>query len=357
MACAVLSSLWGALLLSSGCPADQLVGPWMVFGLIPSLFWSRWNHLQRENSGLERRLQDLKEELGQLHKERQQQKQTFQGQEEAIQKILGLYDLSKRFLATLDLEEGLRVLGEFLGTWIPQMSEQERAEYLQHLRLRLGQPEGSMRHLVEAPSAVEANPLLRERWSIVRGQLTLGLQRISLYTQVQESALHDGLTGLLGRRHFRQRFEEEVERTGRRSTHMAFLMVDIDDFKKVNDTYGHLVGDIVLREVAEMIQHSVREMDMVGRYGGEEFSVVLPEATRELGVQIADRIRQAIERTAIQAYDEKIAVTVSIGVAFMPEDASTAEKLIELADQAMYEAKRTGRNRVVSSDRIKGISK
>ncbi len=337
--------------------AQPLAGFWIAFGLLLILFWNRWNQVQKEHAGLEQRLRRLKESVVQLQAEWQQRKQTLQEREEAIQKILGLYDLSKRFLATLDMEEGLRVLGEFLGTWIPQMNDQERAEYLERLRLQMGQREGAMHNLVEAPAAVEEHPNLRERWGIVRGQLTLGLQRISLYTQVQESALHDGLTGLLGRRHFRQRFEEEVERAIRRGTQLAFLMVDIDDFKRVNDTYGHLVGDVVLREVAAIIQHSVREMDLVGRYGGEEFSVVLPEAALELGVQIAERIRQVIERTAIQAYDERVTVTVSVGAAFLPEDAASADKLIERADQAMYEAKRAGRNRVISANQFKEETK
>ena len=332
---------------------QPLAGYSIAFGLLLILFWNRWNQVQKEHAGLEQRIHRLKESVVQLQSEWQQRKRALHDQEEAIQKILGLYDLSKRFLATLDMEEGLRVLGEFLGTWIPQMNDQERAEYLERLRLQMGQREEAMHNLVEAPAAVEAHPNLRERWSIVRGQLTLGLQRISLYTQVQESALHDGLTGLLGRRHFRQRFEEEVERARRRGTRLAFLMVDIDDFKKVNDNYGHLVGDVVLRDISAIMQHSVREMDMVGRYGGEEFSVALPEATRELGVQIADRIRQTIERKTIQAYDERIQVTVSVGVAFLPEDAASAEKLIERADQAMYEAKRAGRNRVISADQLK----
>ena len=354
--CAVLSSLWELFLVRSGYAAQPLAGSWVAFGLLSILFWIRWNHTQKEHAGLEQRIHRLKESVVQLQGEWQQRKRMLQEQEEAIQKILGLYDLSKRFLATLDMEEGLRVLGEFLGTWIPQMNDPERAEYLERLRLQMGQREGVMHNLVEAPAAVEAHPNLRERWGIVRGQLTLGLQRISLYTQVQESALHDGLTGLLGRRHFRQRFEEEVERARRRGTQLAFLMVDIDDFKKVNDSYGHLVGDVVLRDISAIIQHSVREMDLVGRYGGEEFSVALPEATRELGVQIADRIRQAIERTVIQAYDERIQVTVSVGVAFLPEDAASADKLIERADQAMYEAKRAGRNRVISADQLKESS-
>jgi len=167
---------------------------------------------------------------------------------------------------------------------------------------------------------------------------------------VQESATHDGLTGVLVRRTFLERFREEVERALARSAPMVFLMVDLDHFKQVNDTYGHLVGDVVLREIAALIRGSVREMDLVGRVGGEEFGVVLPEAGMDLGTQIAERIRRTIEAAPIRAYDEEIHITVSVGVALCPGQARNPGELIEKADQAMYQAKGMGRNRTVSAE-------
>ena len=179
------------------------------------------------------------------------------------------------------------------------------------------------------------------------GQLALGLQRIALYRRIQNSATHDGLTGLLTRRSFLERLTEETERTLRRSDSAAFLMVDLDRFKLVNDTYGHLVGDVVLREVSRIIRRSVREVDVVGRYGGEEFGVLLPGANEPLGLQIAERVRRAIAICLIRAYDETVRITVSVGIALCPQHAAAAEQLVEQADQAMYQAKFLGRDRVV----------
>ena len=272
----------------------------------------------------------------------------IQKAEAGVQEIGQLYELSRRFLATLEPDQGLQVTGEFLETWIPNLSDSARDPCLRQLAALMERdavtPEGVRRILPLGTEGADT----RERWAIAGEQLALGLQRLNLYRKVQESATHDGLTHLLVRRYFLQRLEDELERARRRSATVAFLMVDLDRFKEVNDTYGHLVGDLVLREMAHRLRGAVREMDLVGRYGGEEFEVVLPEADLELATLIADRIRRAVESDPVAAYDEEVRITVSVGVAVFPRDAGTPVELIERADEAMYRAKELGRNRTVA---------
>ena len=129
----------------------------------------------------------------------------------------------------------------------------------------------------------------------------------------------------------------------------CYLMLDIDHFKRYNDRYGHLVGDGILKEIVKGIKENIRQIDLVGRYGGEEFAVVLAETDREGGLLAAERIRQNIEKKNIFLYDEKLKATVSIGMAMYPDQADTLEALIEKADAALYRAKAEGRNRICLS--------
>ena len=126
-------------------------------------------------------------------------------------------------------------------------------------------------------------------------------------------------------------------------------MLDIDNFKQFNDRYGHLVGDSILRQVSKTISQAVRQIDFIGRYGGEEIAVVLAETSHQQASFAAERIRQSIVAEAIKAYDEELTVTVSIGVATFPDNALNMQNLIEMADQALYLAKETGKNKVCFS--------
>jgi diguanylate cyclase (GGDEF)-like protein len=121
-------------------------------------------------------------------------------------------------------------------------------------------------------------------------------------------------------------------------------MIDIDGFKNCNDSFGHLVGDVVLRDVARLMRESVREIDLVARYGGEEFSVVLPETGRSEARIVAERVRKRIEENDFRAYDETLKMTISVGVSAYPDDSSDADGLIEAADEALYAAKAAGKN-------------
>lgn len=195
--------------------------------------------------------------------------------------------------------------------------------------------------------AVEGLPLNEsEDFSTMANQFCLVMERIKLYEKIQKLAINDGLTGLFVRRYFLMRLDEEVKRSARHNLHLAFLMIDIDHFKQCNDSFGHLTGDAVLKEVARQILDCVREIDLVARFGGEEFSVLLPDTDKVGAANVAERIRSSIDRQKINAYDETIKVKVSIGVAGFPEDSTEAQGLIEKSDQALYRAKQEGRNRV-----------
>lgn len=183
--------------------------------------------------------------------------------------------------------------------------------------------------------------------SIVANQLSLQLSRIQLYQQVEALAVTDALTGVFVRRHFLELANEELLRSKRHDLSCALLMIDLDRFKEKNDTFGHLVGDVVLRDVARLLKRNLREVDLIGRYGGEEFILLLIELSAEQAMPIADRLRQLVEVHPIRAYDELLSQTISAGVAGFPQDGQTMEALIERADQALYEAKRQGRDRVV----------
>ncbi|HPS19489.1 MAG TPA: GGDEF domain-containing protein [Candidatus Omnitrophota bacterium] len=191
-----------------------------------------------------------------------------------------------------------------------------------------------------------ANKVGFSRFGIVVPQIALELRKVELYEQVEKLSIIDGLTGIYLRRYLIDRLEEEVDRARRLNLTFSVGMIDIDHFKKINDTYGHLVGDAVLKEIAERLKLSVREVDMVARYGGEEFCVVLPETTSDLARTVAERLRKSVESGVVKAFDEKIKVSVSIGVATYPADGNSASVLIDSADNALYRAKRKGRNRV-----------
>ncbi|MFP5441855.1 MAG: diguanylate cyclase [Gammaproteobacteria bacterium] len=166
--------------------------------------------------------------------------------------------------------------------------------------------------------------------------------------QLADMSMHDGLTGLHNRRHFDERFPALVQLAARRQEPLAVMMLDVDHFKQVNDTHGHLVGDDCLRQVATTLrQVMVRSTDLLARYGGEEFVVVLPGTGEAEAAVIAERIRLAVEATPIPNGETPLHVTLSIGLAVRVPDAGDASQLLADADAALYRAKNNGRNRVV----------
>ncbi len=184
-------------------------------------------------------------------------------------------------------------------------------------------------------------------FAILANQLALALKRIRLYKDVEKMAITDGLTRLHTRRHLMERFEEEFARAKMRQASLSLLMLDVDHFKRVNDQYGHLAGDMVLREVGRIVAGHIREIDIAGRYGGEEFCAILPDTDKQGAMLAAERIRLAVNEGKIKAYDAALHVSMSIGVATFPADAQHLDELLDKADWALYRAKKQGRNRVV----------
>lgn len=194
------------------------------------------------------------------------------------------------------------------------------------------------------------DPAAFDRFLIVAHQAALQLARVQLYQRLEMLSVTDGLTGLFVRRHFLHRVQEELVRAHRLRWPAALLMLDLDHFKEQNDRYGHLVGDAVLREIAQRLRAHVRQIDIVGRLGGEEFGIFLVDAGVDEVRQAAERIRSGIAAAPIQAYDEEVTQTISIGVALFPQDGGEIAALIERADAALYQAKARGRNCLVFHD-------
>jgi diguanylate cyclase (GGDEF)-like protein len=180
------------------------------------------------------------------------------------------------------------------------------------------------------------------------GQAVVALENARLHRIVERQALVDGLTGLANRRHADDSLVVELARAERFGAPLALILADLDDFKSVNDRYGHPTGDHVLREFAETLRGTVREIDLAARWGGEEFAVLAPGTDLDGAVQLAERIRAALEARVVRAPDgSRIAVTASFGVAAAPAESTPAE-LVGAADEALYGAKHDGKNRVVA---------
>jgi diguanylate cyclase (GGDEF)-like protein len=179
--------------------------------------------------------------------------------------------------------------------------------------------------------------------ALLSAHVSLALENNRLY----ELSVLDGLTNIYNRRYLEQRLAKEMAYSRRFQKPLTVLLVDIDFFKRLNDTYGHQAGDHALREVSEILTKGLREYDVVARYGGEEFAIILPSTPRERGAIIAERLRESVEAAEIVTRGHHIKLTVSVGLSSHPEDATEAKELVHLADKALYQAKHRGRNQVV----------
>ena len=189
----------------------------------------------------------------------------------------------------------------------------------------------------------------REAATWIARQGEIALENARLHSLVKQQAVTDELTGLANRRRFVAQLEAEIARAERSGTPLSVVLADIDDFKRVNDTWGHDTGDTVLRRVAVVLEAATRDVDLPVRLGGEEFAILLPETDTEGARHLAERVREAIEETVIEVGRDRVNVTASFGVSCFPETAEASQLLVD-ADRGLYAAKRSGKNCVVASE-------
>lgn len=208
-------------------------------------------------------------------------------------------------------------------------------------------------HMLVIPHPLQPMPDLEDlrALELVLDQVSPSIGSALQLQEVHRKTLLDPLTGVANRRSLDDLLQKAIAETAQKEQPLSFAMLDIDDFKNVNDRYGHRIGDVVLKELAAMISRNVRVQDFVARYGGEEFSVVMPVLSYQNAVEVLDRLRMSIAREPFASGElsRAIHLTVSIGVATFPYDADSPAPLVEQADGALYEAKRQGKDRVVGA--------
>ncbi|MFH1367741.1 MAG: GGDEF domain-containing protein [Elusimicrobiota bacterium] len=367
----------------------------MVITMVIPLYFDRIGRLEREASDkqfnpLEQRLKILQIKGSKLETDRMEL-------EREIEKINQLYVLGRELVEHMELSEvadhlkrclmmrpGINSVAMFLwdkSVWTPLFFSKEDnndrwIEYVKRQDLLFKEKNFKILHtpvwlknqaVVYWPVKLDRNllagifittePALAEGYldegRIFIPQIALGLKRTDLFAEVQERSREDGLTGLYLRRYFIERLQAEIQRAKRYTTVFSLLMMDIDDFKKVNDTYGHLTGDAVLSELARIFLKCTRPGDLVCRYGGEEFAILLPLVSREETLEIAERIRKTVAETQLHSFSEektKFGITISIGISYYPANETA---LIPAADKALYWVKANKKNGVKEYGGIK----
>ena len=293
-------------------------------------------------------LKGLESEYDNLSLKNQRLKEENSILDKKVVQTLGLYNISKDMSKKLDENKIFHIFKERINTYVKigDCKFLDKAADLKRYDGYINFPlviNNEISGYLIASNVAEND---KYRFQILAQQFLIMVKRAFLYKNIQELAIMDGLTQVFSRRHLLERFEEELKRSRKFKHNFSFLMVDIDKFKNFNDKYGHLVGDAILREVSKSVKDNVRQIDFVGRYGGEELSIVLPETDKEQALLVAERMRQAIETRNIKVYDEELKVTVSVGISTFPDDADSSNLIIEAADKALYLAKKEGRNKV-----------
>ncbi|MDD5409160.1 MAG: GGDEF domain-containing protein [Candidatus Omnitrophica bacterium] len=328
---------------------------YIILLLILTISWSVFlyellsGRLKHGNTGCA----DLSNELNGLEAKKQALDLENTRLNEVFAETLALYELTMDICKTLDEEKVFAIFCDNLKKHINIKDCQYIKDsaglikYKDYMILPLNTEENQIAGYLAVDGILDTD---KEKFDILSQQLLIGFRRALFYQKVQGLAITDSLTQVYCRRYFIERFSEELKRSRKNKLHLCFLMIDLDNFKQFNDHYGHLVGDAILRQVSKTISDMVRQIDFIGRYGGEELAIVLAETDKEQASFAAERIRQAIEASVIKAYDEELKVTVSIGVSTFPQNNDLRmQDLIEMADKALYMAKETGKNKVCFS--------
>jgi diguanylate cyclase (GGDEF)-like protein len=348
---------------------------------------TRGDELDQLGAAIDQISSELSSRVGELEAERGRFKETLQRYGETL---AATHDLNALVGAILDTAvQATRARGGRLLLYDP-----ERGEAIE--QARIGTARGSRTDLpmvvaagiglegealsaheprvIQAPRAMLAVPILREHQllglvttvdpedggfgdddieslSALAVQAGVAIENARLHRVVERQAVTDALTGLANRRQFYEVLGREYERAQRFGTPLSLILLDIDDFKQINDTRGHLAGDAVLHGVATTLAELIREIDMAARYGGEEFAILLPQTGQEGAALLAERLRREIASRPIRfGPDEIEGITASFGVAAGPEDSMTQIDLIASADAALYQAKRDGKNHVTVAE-------
>ena len=210
---------------------------------------------------------------------------------------------------------------------------------LQAHAFELTRPDGRSLRIMGAPVLIEGEP---EGLVLLQEDIT---ERKNYQATLERLATTDHLTGLLNRRAFLDATEKEIRRAHRYGQPLALIMLDVDHFKRINDSHGHPAGDEVLRRIAATCRGMLRDGDLMGRLGGEEFAITLVQPPLQVATAVAERLRKAVSELGIEFGDERLAVTISLGIAEIGEDTASLDHLISKADACLYTAKREGRNR------------
>jgi len=208
-----------------------------------------------------------------------------------------------------------------------------------------GRPSGSIAIATAEPDAYPER--VEETFEMIARHANIVIDYARLYESTKRLSITDGLTKLYNHRFFQDSLKREFARCQRHQTPLSLALLDIDHFKKFNDTYGHQQGDVVLQELARTLRGQVRNLDVVARYGGEEFAVIMPDASQDIALRVAERLRAAVEAHPVEGPTGPLLVTISLGVASVPDAAiGVPAGLIAAADRELYRAKELGRNRV-----------
>jgi diguanylate cyclase (GGDEF)-like protein len=255
--------------------------------------------------------------------------------------------------AVAGLEEAIRAAeAKVLETGEPCEATVDDVSALSHPLRRGDEAQGRVSGVVSVARRRPFTAPERELFDYLAEQAAVSIENVGLHETVERQAVTDELTGLFNRRRFQEAMATEVERSKRFGQPVGLVLLDLDDFKAVNDTYGHQQGDLVLREVARVLRETSREIDEPARYGGEELAVVLPGTDLEGAYNLAERVRAGIEELVLPLLDGDgaLRVTASFGVATLPGSADDMRGLVAAADEALYRAKRAGKNRTVRAE-------